>query len=289
MARIRSIHPGLFTDEDFVILSDSAQLFYIALLTEADDQGIFEWKPLTLKMRLRPASMQPVDPLLSELAAAKKIGVYEIDGRKYGAIRNFRRYQRPKSPNAIHPITDEWRKYVGLSDGISEMEPDEPPLIPPNREMQPDEPPPFLPNGEIAPQMEEEGKEKEVEKDGGGGGKGAGKGGVEGAAGAAPPRKRETRLAAEWVLPTEWREAAAEKRRKHSLPSLNLDLESEKFANHWWGQPGARGIKLDWRATWLKWCLTAEPPRNDGGQDPDHARAVIEAALAEEERSDARH
>src|SRR5258708_12968 len=109
MARIRSIHPGLFTDEAFVTVSDAAQIFYIGLLTEADDQGVFEWKPITLKMRLRPASTQPVDGLLAELVAAEKIASYEIDGRKLGAIRNFRKFQRPKSPNAVHSLPGEWR------------------------------------------------------------------------------------------------------------------------------------------------------------------------------------
>jgi hypothetical protein len=49
MSRIRSIHPGFFADETFVMLSPLARLFWIGLLTEADDQGIFEWKPVTLK------------------------------------------------------------------------------------------------------------------------------------------------------------------------------------------------------------------------------------------------
>lgn len=122
MPRIRSIHPGLFTDESFVSVSDAAQIFYIGLLTEADDQGVFEWKPVTLKMRLRPASLQPVDGLLAELEASNRIVAYEIGGRKYGAIRNFRKFQRPKYPNANHPITDDIRRYVGLSDAIPAMD-----------------------------------------------------------------------------------------------------------------------------------------------------------------------
>jgi hypothetical protein len=113
MARIRSIHPGLWTDEAFVGLSDPAQLLYLGLLTEADDQGIFEWKPITLQMRLRPTK-GPVDELLSELERAEKIVSYELVGRKYGAIRNFRLFQRPKKPNSVHPIKPELRTYVGL-------------------------------------------------------------------------------------------------------------------------------------------------------------------------------
>jgi hypothetical protein len=67
MARIRSVHPGLFTDEAFVQLSPSAQIFWIGLLTESDDHGVFEWKPVTLKMRLLPLCDGSVEPLLQEL------------------------------------------------------------------------------------------------------------------------------------------------------------------------------------------------------------------------------
>lgn len=144
MARIRSIHPGLFTDEAFVELSADAQVFLMGLWTEADDQGVFEWKPSTLRMRLRPTKDGSVDGILSELCAGKMIKMYEIDGRKLGAIRNFRKFQRPKSPNAIHPITKDIRIYVGLSPPISEIDGAEPV--------------PFPQKGEISPQMEEEGE-----------------------------------------------------------------------------------------------------------------------------------
>lgn len=137
MARIRSIHPGLFTDEHFAALSDAAQVFYLGLLTEADDQGIFEWKPVTLRMRLRPNKDGPIEPFLSELVAANSVSRYEIDGRHYGAIRNFRKFQRPKSPNSTHPITDDIRRYVGLSAAISEIDRDDGPSVPPKVEKSP--------------------------------------------------------------------------------------------------------------------------------------------------------
>ena len=122
MARIRSVHPGIFTDEAFVSLSSDAQVFLIGIWTECDDQGVFEWKPLTLRMRLRPTKDGAVDALLSEMVAANCVRRYELSGRQYGAVRNFRKYQRPKKPNAIHPITDEIRTYVALIAPSSEPE-----------------------------------------------------------------------------------------------------------------------------------------------------------------------
>lgn len=155
MPRIRSVHPGLFTDEAFASLSSDAQVFLIGLWTEADDQGVFEWKPVSLRMRLRPTKDGDVAPFLAELESANCIASYEHGGRKYGAIRNFRRFQRPKRPNSAHFIPPEFRTYVGLSQSIPEQELD-------------DEAP-FRTMGETAEQMEdgekEEGEGKEKKKD----------------------------------------------------------------------------------------------------------------------------
>ncbi|MFC4168420.1 hypothetical protein [Teichococcus aestuarii] len=114
MARIRSIHPGLFTDEAFVSVSHAARLFVIGLWTEADDQGVFAWKVLTLKMRILPADACDAAELLEELRNAGMLMRYEVDGKSFGAIRNFRRFQRPEKPKAVHPITDEVARYVDL-------------------------------------------------------------------------------------------------------------------------------------------------------------------------------
>jgi len=116
MARIRSIHPSLLTDEAFMTLTGEAPLavtLLIGLWTEADDQGVFEWKPLTIKARILPAPVLDVVPLLEVLERYRFIRRYEIDGREYGAVRNFARFQRPKKPNAIHPMTEEVRAWVG--------------------------------------------------------------------------------------------------------------------------------------------------------------------------------
>ena len=154
MSRIRSIHPGFFTDEDLVSVGFAARLMFQGLWVESDDKGIFEWKPLTLKMKIFPADNLDVDELLAELMSIDAVRVFEAAGRKYGAIRNFRKFQRPKSPNDIHPAPNEIRSYVGLTQPVSE------PL--PNH---------FPKASEIAPQMEDGGDKKEVplSSDNGGG------------------------------------------------------------------------------------------------------------------------
>ncbi len=113
MARIRSIHPGLWTDEAFVSLTPYARLLFMGIWTECDDMGSFEWSPLKLKMRLLPADNIDAGELLAELEAADCIMSYEIGGKRYGAVRNFCQYQRPKKPNSTYPQTEAVRDYVG--------------------------------------------------------------------------------------------------------------------------------------------------------------------------------
>jgi hypothetical protein len=123
MARIRSVHPGLATDARFVVLSDAAQIFYVLLLTIADDAGVFRWEPLELRMQLRPASSTSVEPLLDELSAGNFLRRFEAGGNAYGAVRNFRRYQSPKLPTRRHPLPANLFPYVGLEPGALELVP----------------------------------------------------------------------------------------------------------------------------------------------------------------------
>lgn len=112
MARIRSIHPGLWTDETFVSLSMPARLMFLGIWNECDDMGSFEWSPLKLKMRLLPADNADAVELLEELTEARCIMPYESSGKRYGAVRNFCQYQRPKKPTSTCPQTEEVRNWV---------------------------------------------------------------------------------------------------------------------------------------------------------------------------------
>jgi hypothetical protein len=145
MARIRSVHPGLWTDERFASVSMAARLLFIGIWNECDDQGSFEWSPIKLKMRILPADSVDARELLAELEEVGSLLAYEIDGRKFGAVRNFTQYQRPKKPNSVYPQTDEVRNFVGLK--VGEV---------PNQ---------FPTGGEKAPQMEEEGGRRKEEKE----------------------------------------------------------------------------------------------------------------------------
>jgi hypothetical protein len=144
MARIRSVHPGLFTDENFVALSMAARILAIGVWTECDDHGVFEWKPLSLKMRLFPADNVDVAALLAEMVTANVVKKVRVDGKDYGLVRNFNVYQRPKKPNYKFPFIAEWGTYTDPKKSGSEAVENQSPT-----------------EVEIVPQMEDGGGEEE--------------------------------------------------------------------------------------------------------------------------------
>lgn len=151
MSRIRSIHPGFFKDDRLVPCSAFARLLFVGLGVEADDKGIFEWKPVTLKMSIFPGDHVDVEALLAELVNADAIKQFEAEGRRYGAIRNFRKYQKPKTPNDVYPMPDDIAQYVSF---------------PRKGEMTPVERDQFPPNGEKSSLMEDGGGKREEEEAG---------------------------------------------------------------------------------------------------------------------------
>jgi uncharacterized protein YdaU (DUF1376 family) len=72
----------------------------------------------------------------------------------------------------------------------------------------------------------------------------------------APAEKRATRLPDGWRPEGELREWTIEEIRKADS-SVSAGHELEKFTDYWKAQPGAKGRKLDWPATWRNWIREA--------------------------------
>lgn len=100
-------------------MSIAAKAAWPLLWTECDDQGVFEWKPVVLKARLLPADNIDFGDVLAEYLRLGAVVTYQIDGKSYGAVRNFQRFQRPKKPNKVHPIPEDFRKFVGITPSSS--------------------------------------------------------------------------------------------------------------------------------------------------------------------------
>lgn len=92
------------------------------------------------------------------------------------------------------------------------------------------------------------------------------------------PRDRGGRLSSDWSLPDEWRQWA--RLNFVSVEPVRIEKEAEKFADYWHAQPGSKGRKSDWLATWRNWCRTAfeggrnGQPMNWGRNAHDQAKAA---------------
>lgn len=148
MARIRSIHPTIWTDEAFAMLGMASRVLLFGIWTEADDHGVFEWKPISLKMKIFPADKVDVEPLLDDILQFNIVRKFSHGDREYGLVRNFCKFQRPKKPTYRHVLPAELRTYTGLKDESTEPLPHQDPTT-----------------SKLASQMEDEGGRMEGEKE----------------------------------------------------------------------------------------------------------------------------
>lgn len=264
MSRIRSVHPGFFTDEDLVSVSMAARLLFIGIGVEADDKGIFVWKPLTIKMRVFPADNVDVASLLCELVEAGLIKHYAVDGKSYGAIKNFRKYQRPKTPNDIHPATEDIISFVGLDQ--------------PNSEKKEVKEAPFPPEGEKSSQMEDEGgrKEKDDKPDG------------LPSLPAAPPKTKKSQSPKtkipEDFAPTQFGIGTQGREIVDGWPPGEQSAQIEAFISH----HKAHGkLMSDWQSAWSTWVINSRKfgKSNNGtginaNRPEPELNTVAQAALA---------
>jgi len=66
-------------------------------------------------------------------------------------------------------------------------------------------------------------------------------------------RGRATRIPAEFQLTKTMAEWAAEKKL-----TINIETETEKFANYYGSIGGSKALRLDWTKTWCNWMLKAQ-------------------------------
>ncbi len=67
------------------------------------------------------------------------------------------------------------------------------------------------------------------------------------------------------------------------LTAFQAEREAAQFRDYWIQQPGQKGVKLDWSATWRSWCRRAaerKPPQHTAyPQKQNKPRTVGEAAV----------
>lgn len=101
MARIRSIKPSFFRSEDVSVLPFRARLTWVGLWTQCDDAGRTKDNVRLIKADIWPldnVTLRDVEEDLEVLAAHGRIVRYEVDGRHYLAITNWREHQAIQKP-----------------------------------------------------------------------------------------------------------------------------------------------------------------------------------------------
>lgn len=109
MARIRTIKPEFWTDEDLSEVSAEAALLAIGLLNHADDEGYFSANPGLVKAAVFPIreTYRSTTVLIRELYAIGYLKLYlSTDGRRFGKITNFENHQviNKKKPSKIKAL-----------------------------------------------------------------------------------------------------------------------------------------------------------------------------------------
>jgi len=249
MARIRTIKPDFFRHEGLQDLAAQhgahVMLVFAGLWGHCDRFGRFECKPRHLKLDILPFLDFDMAETIQALESAGFIQTYEVGNKRYGFIPSFAEHQRfggkEASEPAKHPEPPvkseggsgeatgkqspplEWNK--GMDNGIGEG------------------------NGEEAREQVRAPAQHDPEP----------------VSKTKKPRTetpRGTRWPPDAVVPDEWLAEGEAYREMGNLPPLDLRAEALKFANYWAAKSGGGATKIDWKRTWLNWCLTAKGTQN---------------------------
>jgi len=111
MARIRTIKPEFWRDEDLSRISAEAALLAIGLLNHADDEGFFSANTKLIEADVFPLRelSGSVTGMVEELRSIGYIKVFSgSDGKRYGQVVNFEKHQviNKKSPSKIKDLCD---------------------------------------------------------------------------------------------------------------------------------------------------------------------------------------
>tara|TARA_R110001599_G_scaffold339851_1_gene559738 strand:- start:29058 stop:29873 length:816 start_codon:yes stop_codon:yes gene_type:complete len=114
MARIRSIKPEFWTDEDIALLESDTKLLALGLLNHSDDEGFFKAHEALVKAAVFPFSDDSVNihGRIKQLENIHYLSLFTgTDGKQYGHIRNFNNHQKINRPSPskikpFKPITD---------------------------------------------------------------------------------------------------------------------------------------------------------------------------------------
>lgn len=220
--RIRSIKPEFWRSRDISSLEIEDRLLFVGLWSYVDDNGVGEDRVSTVAADLFADDLER-DPSetfarvsrgLQNLSERGRIVRYTVDGRDFLRVVNWKYHQRIDKPN---------KPRYPFENGLIEREFDENAM--PSRDSR----------ETVAPGTEEQGNR-----------------GTEEQGNSNPPNpprgKRGARLDPEWKPLIETAQTISDE-----YPHLDYEREHKRFVDYWIAQPGQKGVKVDWEATWRNW------------------------------------
>lgn len=121
MARIRSIKPGFFLNEEVASLPFQWRLLFVGLWTQADRDGRLEDRPQRLKAALFPYDDLDINDGLGSLVNAGLITRYDRGGQRLISIPTWAKHQQP---HIREPISE-----LQPPEASTVLAPDEPPCL----------------------------------------------------------------------------------------------------------------------------------------------------------------
>lgn len=249
MARIRTIKPSFFRHELlFEAETESGlpiRLAFCGLWTACDREGRFQWKPRALKLDCLPYDDVDFNLVLETLVKYGFVVKYSIGEDSYGTIPSWDKHQ-----------------HINQREQASEL------------------PPPDEAGAVLCAHVHAHGEGKGRE------GNRKGKEGKEVVARekVRSPNTKGTRWPPDAIIPEDWLARGSQSRTDNGLQTIDLRAEALKFANYWASKSGGSATKLDWKRTWVNWCLTAKGLENHGlnGQSRKNSTTRTLERLAEQ-------
>lgn len=109
MARIRTIKPEFWVDDQIVELDYATRLLFIGLWNFVDDEGYVEYKAKRIKMQVFPADSIDVSNMLIDLIQSGRLARYNSDQGELLRVVNWGRHQKishatPTRFTGIRPV-----------------------------------------------------------------------------------------------------------------------------------------------------------------------------------------
>ncbi len=87
--------------------------------------------------------------------------------------------------------------------------------------------------------------------------------------------QRGTRLPTDFLLPDDWNHFCLQQR-----PELSPQEVFDGFRDYWIAQPGQKGVKTDWTATWRNWVRRQQAVKKTASEARQTAMAALTRGLA---------